>query len=197
MPAGYAGVMAAVVPLYSTDEYEDLVSRGVLGRAHRVELLEGVIVEVSPQNPLHATAVYTSGEAIRVAVAGRAMVRVQLPFRAGAFSVPEPDVAVVAGFPADYRDEHPAEALLIVEVADSSLTVDRMTKGRVYAAATVPEYWIVDLGGEAVDIYRDPDAAERQYRHHSRAKRGDVIRPLAFPDAAVAVDDLLGPALNL
>lgn len=185
--------MATVVPLYSSEEYEDLVSRGVVKPDDRVELLEGVIVQMSPQNPPHAGSVYVTAEAVRAAVAGRAMTRVQSPFHAGQFSIPEADVAVIPGQPADYWHKHPTEAHLIVEVANSSLAVDRLTKARVYAAAGVPEYWIVDLVNDGVDVYTGPDPSERRYRRHSRAKRGDLIRPLAFPDAAVAVDDLLGP----
>jgi Uma2 family endonuclease len=86
-----------------------------------------------------------------------------LTFVAGEFSVPEPDIAVVAGCLEDYDHVHPHEALLIVEVADTSLVQDRLTKAGIYAAAAIPEYWIVDVRGQRVEVHRQPAAAERRY----------------------------------
>lgn len=185
--------MSTAVPLYTGGEYEALVEQGVLGPDDRVELLEGVIVTVSPQSPRHAAVVRFLEEALRAAIGGEAEIRSQMPLRAGSLSMPEPDVAVVPGRAADYLHAHPAEALLVVEVADTSLTQDRMTKERVYAAAGVTEYWIVDIAGEAIEVHRDPDRDGRHYRQRSIARRSDVLSLVAFPKTTVATADVLGP----
>lgn len=185
--------MSTTTPLYTASDYEALVSQGILGREDRVELLEGVIVSVTPQSPEHAAGVQFAEEALRPAIGGAARIRIQLPFRAGDLSVPEPDIAVVPGGPAVYRRAHPAEALLIVEVAESSIASDRMSKARVYTGAGIPEYWIVDLGGDAVEVHRDPDRAARQYRQRVVARHGETVTLVALPGVEVAVADVLGP----
>jgi len=122
---------------YTRERYFALVEEGLLRADDRVELLEGMIVATSPQNPRHASATTRVYDALREALGRRAVIRVQLPLIAGAYSVPEPDVAVVPGRPADYDDAHPTTALLVVEVADSSLVEDRLTKAAIYAAADI------------------------------------------------------------
>jgi len=108
-------------PLYTSQEFLDLVERGVLRPEDRVELLEGVIVTVSPQSPRHAAAINRIEDALREAVGQRAVVRGQSPLVVSDHSVPEPDVMVLPGRTSDYDDAHPSIALLVVEVADRSL----------------------------------------------------------------------------
>src|SRR5207249_5011895 len=110
-----------------------LVNEGALQPDDRVELLEGVVVSMAPQSPEHASATSRIDRTLREAVGRRAVIRVQCPLLAGRYSIPEPDIAVVPGKEADYDHEHPREALLAVEVADSSLAQDRLTKSRIYA----------------------------------------------------------------
>ena len=123
------------------------------------------------------------------------MVRVQLSFVAGKRSVPEPDVAVVPGRKTDYLSAHPTTALLIVEVADSSLGQDRITKSWIYAKAGVPEYWLVNLRDDCVEVFRDPDTRARSYRTVTVARHGERLGLAALAGVSVAVDDLLPPAL--
>jgi Uma2 family endonuclease len=182
---------AAVEARTSTREFFELVDRGVIGRDDRVELLEGVIVAMSPQNPPHASATTKVQRALTEAIGKRAVVRVQLPLVIGGYSVPEPDVAVVAGDAADYDEQHPTSALLVVEVADTSLVQDRLTKAAMYASASIPEYWIVNLVDERLEILRAPDPAARRYRESRTAERGDRIAVAAFPQATIVVDELL------
>jgi Uma2 family endonuclease len=106
-------------------------------------------------------------------------------------SVPEPDVAVLPGRLDDYDQVHPRTALLVVEVADSSLKQDRLTKAAIYAAASVPEYWIVNIRGQQVEVHRDPHPEMRRYRTITIVPRGASITLHAFPDAVVRTDDLL------
>lgn len=118
----------------------------------------------------------------------RADVHVQQPFAAPFESEPEPDVAVVA--PGDYLDDHPKTAWLLIEVADSSLARDR-TKAKLYAAAGVTEYWIVNLVDEVVEVHREPRA--QGYTNSTRHGRGDVLRLVSFADVEVRVADVLPP----
>ncbi len=115
----------------------------------------------------------------------------QTPLRAGDRSVPEPEVAVVAGGPYDYSKAHPASALLVVEVADSSLPQDRLTKSRIYAAAGIPEYWIVNLRERCVEVLTKPDHARRIYAESRRVGRGEVLALAAMPEVSVGVAGML------
>ena len=176
---------------YTVEAYFDLVRSGELSVEDHVELLEGVIVAMSPQNPRHASATTRVQEALREAIGKRAVIRVQSPFLAGARSVPEPDVAVVPGAASDYDDRHPDTALLVVEIAETSLAQDRLTKGAIYAAAGVPEYWLLDLREDVVEVFTEPDPGARRYGVRRVARRGDRLPLAASPGASVSVDDLV------
>jgi Uma2 family endonuclease len=180
---------------YTVAQYFDLVRQGVLQPDDRVELLEGVIVVLSPKNPWHDTAVHCVGDALRRAVGNRAAVRAQVTLLLKPRSAPEPDIAVVAGRITDYVDAHPTSALLVVECADSSLPQDRLSKSRMYAAAGIPEYWIVSRRDDAVEVFRDPNTATAIYGTREFMRRGDRIGLVALDGAAVAVDELLPPTV--
>ena len=144
--------------LWDRDEYERMIETGILGPGDRVELLEGEIVEMSPEKSRHATAVDLALECLRKAFGPGFTVRVQHPLSLGDRSEPQPDLAVVEGLPRDYADRHPGEAALVVEAADTSLEHDRARKARVYAQAGIPEYWIINLVEQRLEVHRDPDA---------------------------------------
>ena len=190
MSRGMAGT-APVDTRCTCDEYLALVEAGVLRPDDRVELLDGVIVSMAPQNPPHASGTTLGYEALREAIGKRAVIRIQLPLVLAPFSMPEPDVAVVRGNVSDYFDAHPTSALLVVEIADSSLAQDRLTKARIYAAAGIPEYWVLNLRDGCVEVFRAPDPATRRYAEVTTAHPGDRLEIVAVPGATVAVEDLL------
>ena len=177
----------------TVDEYFGLVERGQLRATDRVELLEGVVVSMPPQNPPHAGGIGRISRLLMTRVGDRAVVRVQLSFMAGGSSVPEPDFAVVPGVPDDYNARHPDRAHLIIEVADSSLPSDRLSKSRVYAAAGVPQYWIVNLPGDCVETFAEPDRTRARYAVTQRLGRGEIVRLTAFPGVEFQVSELLPP----
>jgi Uma2 family endonuclease len=188
--------MAGTAPLdsrYTCDEYLALVDAGVLRPDDRVELLDGVIVSMAPQNPPHASGTALVDDVLREALGKRAAIRVQLPLVLGRYSMPEPDVAVVPGKTTDYLTQHPTTALLVVETADSSLAQDRLTKARIYAAAGIPEYWLLNLRDGCVEVFRAPDPTARRYGTVTVAHPGDRIDLVALPGVTVAVQDLLPP----
>lgn len=183
--------MAVRARRWTRQEYERLGALGVLGEDERVQLVEGEIVGMSPQSALHATAVRLVEEALRGVAGAGSDVRVQLPLALGSDSEPEPDVAVVRGSVRDYRDHHPTgqDTVLVVEVADATWRFDRERKGRVYAAAEIPEYWIVNLESRALEVYREPEGAD--YRQQLTKAGEDTVAPLFAPQARVRVSDLL------
>lgn len=176
---------------FSVSSYFELVERGLLEEDDHVELLEGLIVASPPQGPLHAGVTMAVDAALRRAVGERASIRVQMPLVAGPRSVPEPDIALVPGTAADYLDHHPTGALLVVEISDSSLPQDRLSKSRIYARAGVLEYWILNLRDRCVEVHAEPNAEGRVYRAIHRAWVGDVVELAAFPGTTVRVADLL------
>jgi Uma2 family endonuclease len=175
--------------LWTRADYERLLDAGVLGPADRVELLEGEIIEMTPERSRHAAAIDLALEALRRAFGASHTIRVQHPLVVGAASEPEPDLAVVPGSARDYVDHHPASAALVVEVSDSSLEYDRTRKSRVYAGAGIAEYWIVNIVEGVLEVHRDPGASG--YRSASKLRAGETLSPLAATGALVAVADLL------
>jgi Uma2 family endonuclease len=141
---------------FSRVQYERMTEAGVFGPEDRLELLDGEIIDMPPQKSRHATAVTLVAEALRTIFGPGATVRVQLPFCLDDRSEPEPDVAVVPGNPRDYRDAHPSRALLVCEVSDTTLAYDRGRKLAAYARAGIPEYWILDLTAETLEVCRKP-----------------------------------------
>jgi Uma2 family endonuclease len=178
------------VKRWTREEYDRLIAAGILSPEERIELLDGELVRMWPQNPAHALAIRNVEEALRGIFRTGFDVRVQLPFIASDASEPEPDVAVVRGHRRDYFATHPAAAVLLVEVSDSTLDYDRRRKGLTYAQADVLDYWIVNLIDRLVEVYRDPTVAHG-YRTVTRHHPGDAISPLSAPSASILVDDLL------
>lgn len=176
---------------YSSERYLALVDEGILGPHDRVELLEGVIVAMAPEGPRHEVAIDKTAEALRIAVGARGAVRVQHSLHTGSHSVPQPDVAVVPGRFDDYARERPRTALLVVEVPESSLLQDRLSKSAIYASAGIPEYWIVNLRNDTVEVFRSPDRQACRYAESPAAVRGERLELAALAGASVAVDDLL------
>ena len=169
--------------------YEQLGDAGVFGPEERVQLVDGEIIDMSPQYSPHATALSLTQYALDDAFGEGFYVRVQLPLNLNDHSQPEPDVAVMQGSPRDYRKAHPTTASLVVEVSDSTLRFDQTRKLVVYAAAGIPEYWIVNLIENTIEVYRDPRGAT--YGAKQTYGTGQSITPLAAPNATVAVSDLL------
>lgn len=177
-------------------EYDRLIEKGVFGTEDRIELLGGALVVREPQGSPHAMGIRMAEEALRRVFAAGWDVRGQLPVALDDDSEPEPDISVVPGSFRDYRHGHPPRAVLIVEVAESSLSLDRALKGSLYARARVPEYWIVNLVDRALEVHRDPaaDAAARygwRYTTVAVLRVGETVTPLSAPDSPISVGELI------
>lgn len=178
------------------DEFYRLLDSGAfLGR--RVELIEGEIIEVAAQKNWHAMGIKFTEDQLIPAFGPGHWVRVQMSLDLTPYSVPDPDIAVVTGTPRTHSGEqNPTSALLIVEVSDTTLAYDRMTKGSLYARAGILDYWILNLVDRQFEVYRDavPDATQRYgmgYRTTTILGPSDMVSPLAVPHASIAVADLL------
>jgi Uma2 family endonuclease len=190
------GQSPLTVKRWKRAEYERLVDLGVF-EGDPVELIGGHLIVAEPQNSPHATAVGAADDALRAVLPPGFIVRAQMPMALDDESAPEPDLAVVAGRRADYGQGHPARAVLVVEVADSSLQFDRRDKGSLYARARIAEYWIVNLIDRVVEVHRDPAADSTAphgwaYRSVSRLAPPAVVTLLALPSVQVRAGDLLG-----
>jgi Uma2 family endonuclease len=174
--------------LFTVDEYVELVNSGILGDDARVELIEGQIVEMNPIGSEHMWGV--NSLTVTFAIRGGVLPSIQNPIRLPDRSMPQPDfVALRPG--TKRRIPLPEDILLIAEVSDTSLRHDRTTKGLLYARAGIPEYWIVDLNGERIEVYREP--AADGYRAIHLYGRGESLSPAFAPELVIQVDDILGP----
>jgi Uma2 family endonuclease len=168
-------------------EYERMVELGLFDD-ERIELLRGTLVTMTPQKGQHANAAARLGEALTLALQGRAHVRQHSPLALLEDSEPEPDVAVVPL--GDYSRVHPSSAHLVAEIADSSLRKDRQVKADLYAEAGIAEYWIVNLVDSVLEVHRDPSGDH--YATVTSFGKNASVALLAFPDVRVRVSDRFG-----
>ncbi|HKI18317.1 MAG TPA: Uma2 family endonuclease [Isosphaeraceae bacterium] len=179
---------------WTAKQFYKLADRGCFGD-HKVELIDGELYELT-RNPPHDTAVCLTRLALAAAFGPGYAVRDQKTLDLGRRNQPEPDTAVVRGDPRDFTTKHPTTAVLLVEVADSSLRYDRMIKGHRYALAGIADYWIVNLVDRQLEVYRNPgpDPARPgrfRYRDVTIVAADGHASPLANPGQQVAVADLL------
>ena len=179
-------------------EYDRLIDVGFFRPGEHLELLGGQLIVSEPQGTLHATAVGLVEDALRACFASGWVVRVQMPIALDDESEPEPDIAVVPGTRLDYVTAHPAQPVLLVEVAESSLAADRSTKAELYARAGIADYWVLNLVDRVLEVCRSPVSAATassgwHYRDVVTLHPGASIGPLARPDASVEVAGLLPP----
>ena len=175
---------------FTVDEYHRMGQAGVFLEDHRVELIDGQVVEMTPIGDRHAACVRRLTRLFARHLLEVAIFDVQNPVVLGTHDAPQPDVTLLKLRPDGYPT-HPraADLLLVVEVADTTLAYDRDVKLPLYAGAGIPEVWLVDLPGERIQVYHDP--AGGRYASGRSVSRGATISPLHFPGVSVAADDIL------
>jgi len=175
--------------LFNVTEYYKMAEAGVFGYEERVELIEGQILDMYPRGARH---IWTVVDLTRIF--GRCddvILSVFNPLRLDHKSEPMPDIALLRTDSPQDRHPAPEFTYLVIEVADESLDYDRTIKGPLYARAGIPEYWIVDINGERIEVYSEP--SESGYRAMHIYVRGESLSPLFAPDLTMQVDAVLGP----
>jgi Uma2 family endonuclease len=174
---------------WTVNDYHRMIAAGILTSGDRVELINGQIIQMVPQDPPHASTADEGADYLKACFAKRAKVRVQLPITLAPDSEPEPDFAIVR-LDHRYRDRHPepVDIYFLIEISDSTFYYDRNRKAKIYASAGIPEYWIIHLKQKQVIMLRQPVAGV--YQREQVFTGGDRIAPLAFPDILVDVPAL-------
>ncbi len=158
----------------------------------RYELIRGEIIDMGKEGPRHFTAFMLALKVLEAAFGPNHHARAAGPL---AFndSEPQPDIAIVPGSPRDYATEHPATALFALEISETSLSYDLTTKAELYATAGIPEYWVLDLEGKQLHVFRDPRPLSpgldtTAYSTHLTYSPGDTVVPLHAANAVVVTD---------
>ena len=182
---------------FTLDEYQHLIELGIFDEDERLELLDGLLVEMSPINPRHAVCVDKLSRLVNHLLYNKAWIRVQSPITIeGRASQPQPDVVVALLQPEVYEERHvkAEEIFLLVEVADSSLHSDQTDKLELYASARIPEYWIVNLIANQLEVYQEPyltPTGQGAYNVKRIYARNDTVALQAFPECQVALNEIL------
>ncbi len=180
--------------LLTTAEYEQMIAAGIFNEDDRVELLEGVIIEMSPKSALHAALTEEANDYFKNSLKARAVVRSQNPILLSDLSEPEPDIVIARPPKERYYSQHPEppDVLLVMEIAESSIRLDRNAKSRLYAGAGIVQYLILNVNRMEIEDYREPSADG--YRSKQTYTTGQSFDLVSFPGLTVKVSDLLPPA---
>jgi len=176
---------------FTADDYQRMGQAGILRAEDRVELIDGEIVAMTPIGPRHCASVDRANRAFVTKAGDSAIVRVQGSVRLDLYSEPEPDLVLLRPRADFYASAHPgpADILLIVEIADSSIDYDREIKSRVYARSGVQEYWLADLNENVLFCYSSTEGGT--YQNVRRHTRGQSLAPQLLPACVLSTEDLL------
>ena len=180
---------------FTREEYHQMAELGFF-RNRRVELIDGEIIDIAAMKDLHAVGMGVAAATLQQAFP-ECWVRHQLPLSFTMDSEPEPDLVVVPGQPRNYMGKgHPSDAIVVVELSDTTLRFDRGRKASLYARAGIKDYWIVNLNGKCLEVMREPveeAGAPLGWKYGSvvTLRGGESVSPLAKPEVRIAVSDLL------
>ena len=177
---------------FTVHDFHRMAEAGILGEDSRVELIRGRIVDMAAIGSAHMVAVNRLTRLLVAAGGDRGVMSVQNPVRPDEGSEPQPDLAVLRPGADDIGAPipHPADVLLLIEVADSTLREDRGEKAVLYAASGVMEYWVVNLVDRVFEVHRGPGAGG--YQDVRRVPPGDTLEVLMLPGVTLAASALLG-----
>ena len=175
---------------FTVDEYEQMVEVGILTENDRVELINGEVITMSPIGPRHVDSVAILSRLLTFAVSSDVLVLVQSPIRLPDTTEPEPDIALVRFARYRHALPGPSDILVLIEVSDTTRDYDRNTKLPLYAAAGIPEAWIVDIAADRIERHTEPAADGYQLIRHFG--RGTVVESVIIPTLTIPVDEVLG-----
>jgi len=173
---------------FSRDEYHEMARTGIFRPEERIELIHGEFFAITPQGTPHAAFIDFLDTQLQRAFGEQVAVRTQLPLALSETSEPEPDLAVVPGQPLDYVHAHPTTALLIVEVAETSLLFDRIFKAKLYAEHLIPEYWVVNIADRQLEVFRNSSTSG--YATHEVLRADKSVTPLHAPNFSLLLTNL-------
>jgi Uma2 family endonuclease len=175
---------------FTVADFYRMAETGILREDARVELLEGEIIPMMPIGEFHASVVDDLNDMFGKQNRDRFQLRVQNPLQLSEHSMVQPDVILLQPRKDRYRTSAPGpdDALLVIEVADSSLAFDQREKLPLYARAGVEEVWIVNIPERQVEVYREPNFLE--YVQTEILRTGKECRPAAFADISIPVAEL-------
>jgi Uma2 family endonuclease len=181
----------ATVRRLSVQDYHYMAKSGILQPDERIELLDGVIIQMAAKGTAHSSSVSRLEKLLGDRLSDRTLLRFQDPVRMSDYSEPEPDIAVVHPDPLFYEDHHPipSEVYLLIEVSDTTLRFDRETKASLYARSGIVDYWVLDVQDRRLHVYREPSADG--YQSETILAEELTVSPLAFPDCVIRVKDML------
>lgn len=177
---------------FTVQDYQRMARAGILVEDHRVEVIDGEIVETTPIGPGHAAEVVPLTHCLVTRLGDLTLVSVQNPVRLDQHTEPQRDFLLLRPRPGEYRRALPGpkDALRLIDIADTSLRYDLRVKLPLYARHGIPEVWLVDLWREEIAVYRDP--GPEGYATAFRVRAGDTLAAQAFPNRPFQMADLLG-----
>lgn len=175
---------------FTVEEYYRMAEVGILSPDSKTELIDGEIIDMLPAGPFHSGSIDYLVMKFADLALGRWVTSSQRALRLNGQSQPEPDLLLLRSPVEKYKRQHPSatDVYLIVEVADSSLSYDRTKKLQLYAAASIPEVWILNIPQRVLEVYRTPAGAVYA---DCQSHESGMLAPLAFPDAEIDVAELL------
>ncbi len=177
---------------FTADQYQKMGEAGIFHPEARLELIQGEILVMSPIGLKHAATVNRLANLLPRLLGDRAIVSSQNPIRLNDYSEPQPDVVLLQPRADFYASQppQPADVLLLIEIADSSVRYDRTIKAPLYAENNIQEFWLIDLPNQTLECYRQPQA--NAYSEQTTLTRDQAIAPLAFPDLTLNLTQILG-----
>jgi Uma2 family endonuclease len=172
---------------WTIDEYHRLIDGGFLDEKN-VELLNGEIVEMPPEGIPHADLSDEAARYLRQLLGNKARVRDSKPITLPNHSEPEPDLCICRDIRYNIHHPYPEDIFWLVEFSNSSLAKDLQVKSKIYAAAEIPEYWVLNLKEMELVVFRSP--SNLGYQSEQTFTQGN-INPLAFPDVSISIQQLL------
>ena len=177
---------------FTVDEYHRMWDIGIFPEDKRFELIRGAIFEMPTTKPPHSGRVNRLTQLFTSRFGESVIVSVQNPTSIDDYSEPVPDVSLLKPRADFYTESHPlpSDVLLVVEISHTTLRFDTKIKGLLYAEAEIPEYWIVNIPQNVLEVRREP--ANGRYTRHEILRHGQTVSPLRLPDTSFWVDEILG-----
>lgn len=181
------------IRLLTVKDYHRMAEAGIFQPSERVELIAGQIIKMAAKGTAHESSITRTDKLLEQRLGEQILTRLQSPIQLDDYSEPEPDIAVVIPDSLYYEDHHPSpsEIYLIIEVADTTLKIDRQVKAQIYAQSGITDYWILDVNERKLHVFREP--SQNGYKSELILSENGNISPLAFPNCTFIIREMLRP----